>query len=448
MIDHWKSTRRQSLKLGAGAVAAAGLASHGLMPASAQAVQLINVEHDSRPLDNAAYAAVYEAFRETNPDIEIEFQIIPWEQARPTLLTRSQGNELPDVGRLAWAADFAAADMIVPIEDRVDSATLERFYPMQIDQCSALGTDGERHLYALPWFAGSHSVLVNKTLLDRAGLPLLDDWTTEEFAEYAQALTIEGEQWGVALAGSGIGDPVQVFFMSIYAHGGKWVDGDPQSAEPEPIVFNSQETIDGIKWYCDLYLNGLAVPSAPTDTYKERDANFQSGRAAMEWQGPWSLTETRDNFAQGGWELASMPLPKGPAGINPTSVGGAQMGIFRGAEERGVVDQAFAWASYMSSEEGQILFCKTNGMIPASITAQADPFWADDPLYRGYLGTMANATLMEPIWATNLVSICDDIVPPLIQGVMLGEVSPDDAAGQIESEVVRGLQQIGIDVPD
>jgi ABC-type glycerol-3-phosphate transport system substrate-binding protein len=447
MRSEWSITRRQSLKVGAGALAATAAAGRWPHVVAAQAVQLVNVEHDSRPLDNAAYEAVYQAFRETHPDIEIEFQIIPWEQARPTMLTRAQGNQLPDVGRLAWAPDFAAANMLVPLEDRVDPASLDRFYPIQVDQASALGTDGERHLYGLPWFAGSHSILVNKTLLDEAGLPLLDEWTTEEFTEYAQALTIEGEQWGVALAGSGIGDPVQVFLMAVYAHGGKWVAGDPESTEPEPIVFDSPETVAGIRWYTDLYLAGYAVPSAPTDTYKERDANFQSGRAAMEWQGPWSLAEIDQNFSQAGYELASMPLPKGPAGVNPTSVGGGLMGIYRGAEERGVVDQAFEWASFMSSDEGQIIYCKTNGMIPASTTAQQDPFWAENPLYQGYLGTMASAVQMEPVWATNLTSVLDDIVPPLIQGIMLEQISPEDAAGEIQREVVRGLQQIGIDVP-
>ena len=447
MQSHWSITRRQSLKVGAGALAATTTVGRRPHLVAAQSVQLINVEHDSRPLDNAAYQAVYEAFRETHPDIAIEFQIIPWEQARPTMLTRAQGNQLPDVGRLAWAADFAAADMLVPLEDRVDPASLDRFYPIQIDQASALGNDGERHLYGLPWFAGSHSILVNKTLLDEAGLPLLEEWTTEEFTEYARALTIEGEQWGVALAGSGIGDPVQVFLMAVYAHGGKWVAGDPESTEPEPLIFDSPETVEGIRWYTNLYLEGYAVPSAPTDTYKERDANFQSGRAAMEWQGPWSLAEIDQNFSQAGYELASMPLPKGPAGVNPSSLGGGLMAVYRGAEERGVVDQAFDWATFMSSDEGQIIYCKTNGMIPASKTAQQDPFWAENPLYQGYLGSMEGAIQMEPVWATNITSIMDDIVPPLIQGIMLEQISPEDAASEIQREVVRGLQQIGIDVP-
>lgn len=448
MRSQWSITRRQSLKFGVGALASTAFGVHAMRPVAAQSVQLINVEHDSRPLDNAAYEAVYQAFLETHPNINIEFQIIPWEQARPTLLTRAQGDQLPDVGRVAWAPDFAAADMLVPLDDRVDPSSLDRFYPIQIAQASALGNDGERHLYGLPWFAGSHSILVNKTLLDEAGLPLLDEWTTAEFTEYAKALTIEGEQWGVALAGSGVGDPVQVFLMAVYAHGGKWVDGDTYGTEPEPIIFDSEETVAGIKWYTNLYVEDYAVPSAPTDTYKERDANFQSGKAAMEWQGPWSLAEIALNFEKAGYELASMPLPKGPAGVNPTSVGGGLMGIYRGAEERDVVDQAFEWASFISSDEGQKIYCKANGMIPASITAQQDPFWAENPLYKGYLRTMAGAVQMEPIWATNLTSILDDVVPPLIQGIMLGQISAEDAASQIQREVVRGLQQIGIDVPE
>src|SRR5690348_7108463 len=75
-----RGNRRHLLK---GALRTAGvvaLGSRSIGNARAQSVKLTNVEHDSRPLDNAAYEAVYKAFREQHPDIEIEFQIIPWEQ--------------------------------------------------------------------------------------------------------------------------------------------------------------------------------------------------------------------------------------------------------------------------------------------------------------------------------------------------------------------------------
>lgn len=439
--------RRTTLKLGLG-VAGAALGPKILISgARADTVKLVNVEHDSRTLDNAAYAAVYKAFREKHPDIEIDFQIIPWEQARSKLLTQAQGDVLPDMGRNSWVADFAAADMLVPIEDRVDPKTLERFNPVLIDQAKGIGTDGQKHLYGLPWFAGVQSILVNKTMFEAAGIQLKDNWTTEEFTECCKALTIPGKQWGVALDGSGVGDPVQIFLMAIYAYGGRWVKGDPQAAEPEPIIFDSEQTVAGITWYSDLYRAGYAVPSAPSDTYKERDANFQAGKAAIEWQGPWSLIETKEIMRKGGWEIASMPLPQGPAGAFAATFVAGLSSLYRTARKNGHEDQAFAWVDFLSSDQGQRIYCQTNGMIPASLALQNEAYWADNPIYKGYLSTMRSTKVIQPIWASGLDALLDDIVPPLLQGVLLGKLSPADTAKQIQEQVISGLRQNGVNVP-
>jgi multiple sugar transport system substrate-binding protein len=447
-------TRRQLLKSAAGtsaiallnASAAPLLTTAHAAQASGSTVKLVNVEHDSRPLDNAAYAAVYQAFEQQHPDIQIEFQIIPWEQARPKMLTLGQANSLPDMGRMSWPDDYAAANMVLPLEGMVDQSLLARFDPTIIDQASAVGADGKKHLYGLPWFAGAAAILANKTLLDKAGLPLPDSWTTDDFTRYAQELTQAGQQWGVALDVAGIGDPVQNLTLAVYAYGGKWVNGDPNSTEPEPIVFNSPETIQGLQWYANLYKQGYAVPSAPTDTYKERDANFQSGKAALEWQGPWTLAEIQDNFTKGGYELASLPLPKGPAG-SIDWYGGASAGIYVAAQQHNVVDQAFQWISFLSSDQGEKLYCQTNGMIPASKAAQQDPFWSQNNLYKGYLASFANTPRMEPVWATGLDSILDDTVPPLFQGVLNGSLSEADMAKQVQDAVISGLQKNGVNVP-
>jgi ABC-type glycerol-3-phosphate transport system substrate-binding protein len=406
----------------------------------------VNVEHDSRPLDNAAYAAVYQAFQAQNPDITIEFQIIPWEQARPKMLTLAQGDSLPDMGRMSWPDDYAAAQMVLPIEGLIDQSTLARFTQAALDQFSAEGSDGQKHLYGLPWFAGDAAILVNKTLFDKAGLSLRDSWTTDDFTEYARTLTQAGQQWGVALDVAGIGDPVQNLLLAVYAYGGKWVRGNTTSTTPEPLVFNSPETVAGITWYAGLYKSGYAVPSAPTDTYKERDANFQSGKAAMEWQGPWSLLEIQDNFNKGGYELASMPLPQGPAG-SVNWLGGAASGIYVAAQKHNVVDAALKWITFLSSDDGEKLYCKTNGMIPASGAAQQDPFWSQNDLYKGYLNSFGNTPLMTPIWATGINAILDDTVPPLFQGVLNGNLSEADMARQVQEQVIAGLSKNGVEVP-
>jgi len=179
--------------------AAARTTAPALAEPAAATIKLVNVEHDSRPLDNAAYAAVYQAFQAQNPDITIDFQIIPWEQARPKMLTLAQGNSLPDMGRMSWPDDYAAAQMVVPLDGMVDQSALARFDAAGLDQFSAEGSDGKKHLYGLPWFSGDAAILVNKTLFDSAGLSLKDSWTTDDFTQYAKTLTQAGQQWGVAL---------------------------------------------------------------------------------------------------------------------------------------------------------------------------------------------------------------------------------------------------------
>jgi ABC-type glycerol-3-phosphate transport system substrate-binding protein len=86
-------------------------------------------------------------------------------------------------------------------------------------------------------------------------------------------------------------------------------------------------------------------------------------------------------------------------------------------------------------------------MIPASKTAQQDPFWSENELYKGYLNSFPTITRMDPIWATGLNGILDDTVPPLLQGVLNGQLSPEDMAAQVQDAVIQGLRQNGVEVP-
>src|ERR1700749_1641616 len=183
-------TRRQVLRasaltLGAGALAACG--SGGGATQKTGKVHLTNVEHDDRPLDDAAYRAGYNAFHKKNPNISMSFQIIPWETSEQKMLTLGQGNGLPNVGRMAYPSDYAAAGMVESLDDLATAADKARYTKQALETYSAKGPDGKVHLYGMPWFAGAVSVMVNKTLVDKAGIKLGDDWTTEEFANICKA---------------------------------------------------------------------------------------------------------------------------------------------------------------------------------------------------------------------------------------------------------------------
>lgn len=407
---------------------------------------LVNVEHDDRPSDNAAYAAVYSAFIEQNPTIEIEFTTIPWEQARTKLLTMAQGGGLPHMGRLDSPADYAAANMIIPLDEYLSDEFLASFESTTLERYQAPDSQGTMRQYGVPWFAGTYAIMVNKTLCDSAGIDLPEDWTTEEFTEIARELTDNTDGWGLAMNGAGVGDPVEIFLLAVYAHGGKWVNGDPYSTDPEPLTIGSSETAAGIQWYIDLYQKGYAIPSAPSDNYQQRDANFVSGAAAMAWQGPWNIPATRESFEAGGYELVSMPIPEGPAGRTAIE-GGGGAGIFVSAVEDGVTEDAWKWLEFLSSAEGQRIYCSTNGMIPASPSVRTDEFWANDPLYTGFTASLENAPRMFPAWAIGLDSIKDIVIPPLLQAAMNGSISAEDMATQMQEDAAAALENNGVEVP-
>lgn len=444
-------TRRQALQfggiaLGMGALAACGSSGGSAKPANGKA-SLTNVEHDDRPLDDAAYRAVYQGFQKKYPDIAMTFSIIPWETSEQKMLTLGRANQLPNVGRMAYPADYAAANMVVSLDNMASKAQLARYPKQALDSYSAQGIDGKVHLYGMPWFAGAVAVMANKTLIEKAGIKLGSDWTTAEFTEIAKATTVAGKQWGVALDGNGIGDPAQICEMAVYSFGGKWVAGDPNSTTPEPLVFNSPETIDGLSWYINLYKSGYAVPSAPSDTYQQRDANFLAFKSAIAWQGPWNIKPTQQSFTKGGFELVSMPLPKGPAGR--TSIyGGGATGIFQSSVKQNVLPQAWDWVSYLSSDEGQKLYCQTNGMIPAATGLQQDPYWAKNPLYQGYITALESTPNMYPVWATGIQTLVENnYLVPLLQGALTGKITAAQMAQQLQEQVTAGLKRNGVKVP-
>lgn len=449
-------TRRQALRGGAALATTAGTMSllaacggGGSGSGGSAAAHLTNVESDDTPIINQAYKDMYATFRKKFPNVSITFDIIPWASVNSKMLTLAQANALPDCGRMSNPAGYAAAGMVLPLDTMVSKADLKRFNEIDLQQYTAKGKDGKAHLYGLPWFSGAGAMFLNKTLFERAGVPLPDQkkgWTTDEFTQIAKELSKPPKQWGVTMDVAGIGDPVDNFLLACYAFGGKWVAGDPNNTTPEPLVFNSPETVDGITWYANLYRKGYAVPSAPTDDYQARDANFAAGKAAIEWQGPWTITQVRDEFKKAGYDLVSMSTPKGPAG-NPTWYGGGGMGIYVAAKQHNVVKEALDWISFVSSDEGEKTYCKADGMIPASIAARQDPFWAKDPLYVGYLEAMKNAPTMFPIWAPTLSTLLDTIVPPLLQGVFTNKISESQMAQEVQSQVVAGLSQAGVKVP-
>lgn len=419
-----------------------------------KAVKLISLQHDSRPLDNSAWRNCRAMFNVKYPQVEIEFTIWPWETARAKLLASNEADNLPNCGRNQYITDIAPLGAIVALDDLLteeEKQDYERRMPFSWSSMFYQGPDGQQHLYGLPYFTGNKAILVNKTMFEQEGIQLseLSDWTWEEFKQLGMDLKREN-RWFYSMDSAGVGDPQENFHLILRAFGGGLVQGKKydESLEPEPLAIKSPETIEGIRFFGSLYWDGLAQPSAPTDTYKERDAVFMSGRAMTMHQGPWTIRQNKETLAEGGWELGALPLPQGPAGAPNSGLGGAPVGVFKTSEREGVVAEALEWIKFVASNEGQAIYCKTNGMIPASTDLWTDPYWADDPVYKGYIDGFKDPDRGWPIWMVGMGGVMDNVVVPLMQGLLTQKVTPEEFAEQWHDATVETMAQNGVTVPE
>lgn len=418
-----------------------------------KAAKLLSVQHDSRPLDNAAWRNCRAMFNAKYPQVDIELSTWPWETARAKLFAANEADNLPHCGRNQYSEELAPLGAVLALDDLLspeEIADNERRMPYSWPTIQYIGPDGERHIYGIPYFTGNKAILVNKTMFEEAGLDLaeLAGWTWDDFKRIGTELTQEN-RWFYAMDAAGVGDPQQNFHLIVRAFGGGLIQGKKyaDSLEPEPLAIKSPETIEGIRFFGSLYWDGLAQPSAPTDTYKERDAVFMSGRSMTMHQGPWSITANKETLAENGWELGALALPSGPGGAPNSGLGGNNVGLFRSAENDDVIEEALEWIRFVSSNEGQAIYCKTNGMIPASTDLWDDPFWADDPVYRGYLDGYENPDREWPVWMVGMGGVMDNIVVPLMQGLLTQRVTPEEFAEEWYDATVATLKENGVEVP-
>ncbi len=193
-----------------------------------------------------------------------------------------------------------------------------------------------------------------------------------------------------------------------------------------------------LKWLVGLYKDGLSPPSTISDTVRDAPNNFRAGKVAMVMMGPWEMQATKEAFAKKGWEYGMFRAPQGPAGRGEFMYVGA-LGLFSQSKNDKEVIQ---YLKYYTSPEGLGLYMKTNGMIPANKQALADPYYAEDPLYRVLLDTIANADLHSPKWMglRGASAHFDSVWTPIYQKMLAGDITPE--AG------VKQMQELAGEIPE
>lgn len=246
--------------------------------------------------------------------IDVEIQVVPWDQYWTLLEAGAQGGDLPDVFWMHsnYSQKFMSNDILLDLTDRIAQSEvidLDNYYK---DIVELYQYDGKT--YAVPKDYDTIALWYNKTLFDEAGISYPDEtWTWETLAENGKKLTdTEKGQYGLAAPAVNNQDG---YYNFIYTMGGSVLSADKSKSE-----WDSPKTVEAMNWWYDNLVS-TCMPAQEIMGETAVDVLLGSGKAAMVIQGSWMVAAFKGNeYIDENCDVAV--LPKSKDGVRKTICNG------------------------------------------------------------------------------------------------------------------------------
>lgn len=365
-------------------------------------------------------------FMELHPGTTVNFEALN-DSYQTTVETRFIGGESPDViyGHPQTLLKWIQEGMLEPITD-VYEAHHDELYDDEVfftNLYDSYEWNGDN--YAIPVGADTFVLYYNKDMLDEAGIEYpTKDTTWEEFAEMCNKLTkrdADGIPTQLAI------DSVTGIWMYIlYSMGGKVFDN---VNDPKKVTFSSDEALKMLNWINDNYkTEGGFAPSENDSTYLS--GGFSAGEYAFMIDGVYDIVWMADvkDFK---WDIA--PVPQTMAKDGDTGILYAGYAVSSASKN---MDLAKEFAYFMSTYDAQVIMAET-GLITS---CRKDVAYSDECLnIEG--GPEHHSLRVDNIpYGQNTQGQClcwneiSEVINNTIYQMVNGELSPEDAMAQIQSQ--------------
>ncbi len=216
-------------------------------------VQLIGnfLEEDSLdPLTGETIKGVNvmeESFEAQNPNIDIEFILMGWDDYNTKTQAMIMAGEA-DVVQVPGVASMASMDILEPLAPYIerDGFDLDAYIPGQVEGWQVMGpNDTELTTYALPWIADTRFIIYDKEIFDQWGVEYLSaeptiDEVTSKIAQMTGTNPVTGiENFGMYYNGKDVQDVAMNIAEGL---GGTW--GSGSKFDELQFNFNSAELVE------------------------------------------------------------------------------------------------------------------------------------------------------------------------------------------------------------
>lgn len=352
--------------------------------------------------------------------VKLEIRTMPWNELGPGIRTASGADRVGDVVMVPHS-DYlwlARSGLLKDITGLVN-ADLD---PKDIIPTVYEGMQVDGKVYGVPERRAGYALVYNDAILKEAGVAKVPE-TLDEVIAAAKLITekVPGKfGWGMPLMPTG--NAFNRWENIFYTYGGSWLNAD-KTGIPDDFV---EKATAAFQFHKDIA--PYTPPSHLEDTNDDLVRFASQGLVGL-WQNTLSSVSTMKEITPPEM-LASIkyaPFPAGiPGNLGVTSVNGWDVVVPAGAPNAAAGEKFLAfWTSSQNMGD-------TTLTLPARLSAMSNPRIAAYPA--PFLGGKGKDTLSET-WAGDVRGV----VWESLQGVVLGEVEPADAATKVAEAVKAGI---------
>lgn len=374
--------------------------------------------------DRLAVEKLVAQFNESNADVKIRMEIMPWDSLYQKLLPALIAGNGPDVigfsaGRVP---EYAAAGKLEALDDYFKNSSLKR--DVLVPGLIQAGTYKGK-LYAVPMAFASMVMYYNKDHFKAAGLdPENPPKTlTELSAAWKKLLKVDASgnvlQYPQAIGTKATVPMIPVF---IWNHGADIVTADGKSGLSDP------KAVEAMNYLQNAIVKDKVSPVGLTG--QEADNLFAAGKASIEWNGPWAI----NGFRGAGINLGIAEVPAGPAGRFTWS-GDTVLVISKSSKQKA---SAWKFLEYWNSLATQKYWATTVAFPPSRLDMGSDPDLAKNKDLSYFLKAGVYAKSYLPA-QTKAGRIEDEILVPMYESIFRNLETVESAMQKADTQLNKML---------
>jgi multiple sugar transport system substrate-binding protein len=309
------------------------------------------------------FADAEREFEAANPDIDIQIEMVPWEELRRKLATEMGQGANPDVAIINRRdlVDFVKLDAIEPLDGLLNDDFRGRFIGSFL---SMAVMDGK--IQGLPFTASARALYYNKDLFGKARIAEPPKTWDELKSDAEKVSALGGGIYGYGLPGKGVDADVYYYYV-MWGQGVEVIDENGRSG------LASDGAIAAAKFYKDLIDRGATEPAVTAFPSDGVENLFKEGKIGMIIASPQLSKQIRETGRGLNYGIAA--IPAGPTGGRGTYGESDPIVMFKNSKNK---QEAWKFVEYLYTTGMRARFTQDEDFLPVTKEEAQNEHYSND----------------------------------------------------------------------